>query len=41
MTRKMTIAISKNTSYKLDLSSLFIVINNSNIFPKFDYAKFI
>lgn len=41
MTRKMTIAIFKNTSYKLDLSSLFIIINNSNMFSKFDYAKFI
>lgn len=41
MTKKVTMAIPQNTSHKFDLSSLLIVIDNSNILPKFDYAVFI
>lgn len=40
MIRKVTIDISKNTSYKFDLSSLFTMINNSNMLSKLDYAIF-
>lgn len=36
----MIIAISKNTSYKFDLSNLLTMISNSNMLSKLDYVVF-